>query len=164
MNRLIDLTEKERYLIRASWKQLIKKAGLTNPHMFHEEFFKLAPGAQTYFEGKDEVDFAILNRRFRLAMDFIIGNLEMLEKNHSIIQDLGKTHKELKIESQYYEPFNQALINLIGEVVDKEFSKETKNAWAKMLSYLSYAMQKADPGKADTKFQKMLQKMFGPIF
>ncbi len=158
----MNLSTRERNLIKSSWKLLKSEAGISNQLIFYEAFFKKAPDAYKYFKKKNgqEVDFKKLTRKFTYTMDFIVDKIDEIEHAQKEIMDLGSLHNKLKIDPKFYPLFNQALIELLDELLGSRSSEDLRIAWTKALSYITNQMQAALI-KESNGFQKILNKLFG---
>lgn len=158
----MNLSTHERSLIKNSWTLLKAEAGISNELVFYESFFRLAPDAQKYFKKKNggEVDYKKLTRKFSYTMDFIINNINDLEKIPNQIADLGSIHNKLKIEREYYALFTESILVLIDELLGNRSTDELKGAWKKVLEYISERMQAA-PIKEKNTLNRLLNKLFG---
>lgn len=137
-----------------------EEAGITNPLIFYEAFFKIAPEAQGFFRKNGREDFDKLGRKFSYTMDFIVGNIFRLEEVIDEIQDLGALHNKISIPHTYYPLFNRALLGLLDEVLGAKCTDEIKDAWLTALDFITEIMQGSSQ-KKENKFQQMLNKIFG---
>ncbi len=130
---------------------------IENPLFFYETFFEVAPEARKYFSHKD---FSKLGKKFDFTMDFIVSNCHQLDEIRESIEDLGRIHIKLDIESKFYSKFNDSLLQLVNRILGTSHSKEIETAWSKALDHISVVMQNA-PDKKQNKFQQLLKKLFG---
>lgn len=158
----MKLTDRERFLVKESWKILKNEAGISNELVFYGSFFKLAPDAKKYFMDKSglEPNYKMLTKKFAYTMDFIMDNIDDLEKIPKEIEDLGSLHNRLKIEHQFYPLFNESILEILNELLGDRCTKELRQAWYKTLNYITERMQLA-PIKESNAFQKLLYKLFG---
>jgi len=158
----VDFTEREKELVKNSWTLMMSEAGVSNQLLFYDTFFQTSPEAKKYFYNKNNtsIDFQKLTRKFHYTMDFIIENIGNLEKISEEIEDLGSIHKKLNIDSIYYSMFNDSIIRLLDEVLEDRCTDEIKEAWTKVLDFISSLMKNA-PEKEENKLQNLLSRLFG---
>jgi len=158
----IAISDREKALVKNSWKLMMAEAGVSNQLLFYDTFFQSSPEAKKYFHKKKHatVDFQKLSRKFHYTMDFIMENIDDLEKISQMIDELGSTHKKLEIDSMYYERFNGAIIQLLNEVLEERCTPEIELSWEKVLNHISDRMKVA-PEKKVNNLQKLLNGLFG---
>ena len=159
----IEITDREKSLVKESWKLAMDEADISNQLLFYDAFFATSPEAkEKYFHKKNgkNVDFQKLSRKFHKTMDFIAENTDDLEKVSKVIMELGMTHNKLKIDPIYYSRFNDAIIKLLDEVLENRFTNEIEQSWRKVLDHISHGMKNA-PEKKPSGFQSLLDNLFG---
>jgi len=132
------VTPEQIELVRGSFQRLADfpdRAG----EIFYQRLFERDPRARQLFWGNMQHQ----GRALFLMLDMIVKSLDIQDKIVPIIFDLGKRHAMYGVREHHYEPFEQALIDTLSDVVGDDFTKDVREAWIAALAYLADIMKEA---------------------
>ena len=139
--------------ITTSWERLSTEPNLIKT--FYGKLFEIAPQTRHYFPE----DMTKQSEKLAYTLGFVVGNLNRLEDIKEAVEELGRTHRKLKIKDEEYEYVKQALLITIDETLDGD-NKTTLDAWDIALSYVSDVMINAPEIRKPSK-RTLFQRLFG---
>lgn len=111
-------------LIRKSYAQLVRHehvAGL----VFYRRLFEIAPQLKPMFKGDIEM-------QSKKLLDMLGMLIAMLERPHGLeleLKALGARHAGYGVKDAHYAIVGQALLDMLAETLDKDFTPELRAAW-----------------------------------
>jgi len=132
------MTPEEIQLVRGSFEKLAampEKVGET----FYQRLFELDPNARQLFWGnmRDQ------GKALFLMLEMVVNSLDIQDKIVPIIFDLGKRHAMYGVRDRHYEPFEQALMETLSNIIGVAFTQDVRKAWAAAFVFLADIMKEA---------------------
>ncbi len=147
------MTSEQIDLITKSWSRVSQDPNLIQS--FYDKLFEIAPSTRHYFPA----DLTKQSEKLAYTLGFVVGNLDRLENIQDAIQNLGNTHKKLKVKEEEYGFMKEALLITIDNALSGD-NTPTIQAWDEVLTYLSVSMINAE-NPPENKKKSFLNKIFG---
>ena len=80
----------------------------------------------------------------------VVLGLDRLDSLQPAIQDLGRRHQSYGVENVHYDFVGTALLWTLEQGLGKEFTSQTRTAWAKAYDGLASAMKAAAQASTQT--------------
>ena len=139
--------------ITTSWEKLSTEPKLIET--FYGKLFEIAPQTRHYFPE----DMTKQSEKLAYTLGFVVGNLNRLEDIKEAVEELGRTHRKLKVKDEEYEYVKQALLITIDETIDGDNTNAIE-AWDIALSHIAEIMINAPEERKPTK-KTLFQRLFG---
>ncbi len=123
-------------LIMSSWEKVSQDPMLI--HSFYSKLFEIAPQTKSYFPN----DVSKQSEKLAYTLGFVVGNLNRLDVIENSIEDLGRTHKRLKIKDEEYDFVKKALLLTLDEALEGD-NHDALDAWDVALTHISNLMMNA---------------------
>lgn len=146
----MDLTPKEKELVRGTWDILSQK----RQHVACEIFlriFELEPATKQLFPFRNAVGEALIKHpmfkghatRFINAVHSTVNNLDAWEVILiPTLLALGRTHTRIPaFKLQYLETFMQAILDVWARELGRQWTPEAKAAWRKIFSLIAMKVE-----------------------
>jgi len=78
-----------------------------------------------------------------MMLDMIVKCLDIQDKIVPIVFDLGKRHAMYGVRDRNYEPFEQALMDTLSNIIGGEFTQDVRMAWSSAFAFLADIMKEA---------------------
>lgn len=137
------LTEDERAIVTACWRQVIE----TTPdpgRIFYDQLFLAAPDLRPMFRGDLDSQARKLIRMITVAVHQL-GDLDLLLP---VLCEMGKRHVGYGVKTEHYAIVGTALMATLGLALRDAFTEEARAAWMKTYDVLSETMT-AEPAAAE---------------
>ena len=132
------MTPEQIELVRTSFEKLAampEQAG----DIFYQRLFELDPRARQLFWGNMQHQ----GKALFLMLELIVKSLDIQDKIVPIIFDLGKRHAMYGVRDRDYQPFEQALIDTLSNIVGNDFTQDVREAWLAAFAFLAAIMREA---------------------
>ena len=112
------------HTIRKSFAQLARHehvAGL----VFYRRLFELAPELKPMFKGDIEL-------QAKKLLEMLGVLIAMLERPHGLeleLKAMGARHADYGVKDEHYAVVGQALLDMLGETLDGDFTPDVREAW-----------------------------------
>ena len=139
--------------ITGSWDQVSQDPDLIPK--FYEKLFEIAPQTKSYFPD----DMTKQSEKLAYTLGFVVGNLDRLEDIRESVEDLGRSHRKLKIKDEEYAFVKEALLTTIDNSLEGD-STAIIEAWDVAISYIANLMINA-PEKRQPRIRPLFKRLFG---
>lgn len=129
------MTAEQIHLLRKSFSLVEGKADIA-ALLFYQRLFELDPGLRPLF--KTDIELQAIKLMWMLG-----GALSLLERPAelaSTLGDLGARHADYGVEPAHYVTVGTALSSMLEDVLGKDFTLETRQAWVALYQIISEAM------------------------
>lgn len=107
--------------------------------LFYDRLFKIDPELRRLFKSD-------LNEQGKKLMHMIglaVRGLDRIEELVPAVQALGTRHAGYGVEDRHYETVGKALLWTLERILGRDFTAETKHAWATVYNLLAQTMKDA---------------------
>lgn len=146
------MTNSQIQAITNSWDQVSRDPNLIKT--FYGKLFEIAPQTKHYFPN----DLTKQSEKLAYTLGFVVGNLDRLEDIKESVEELGRTHRKLKIKDEEYGYVKEALLITIDEAIDGD-NTEAIEAWDTALTYIAGLMINAPEIRKPAK-RSLFQRLF----
>lgn len=129
------LTAEQKRLIRLSFQRVEPALDLV-AQLFFLKLFRLDPSLRKKFAGPVEVQARKFAAGAKLAM-ITLGHEDGLAPTLKL---LGARHRQMGIRTRHYRTMSRALVWTLERSLEKEFDRDTKDAWNALLAYFTGVM------------------------
>ncbi|MGH6735357.1 MAG: globin domain-containing protein [Methyloceanibacter sp.] len=129
------LTAEQKRLIRLSFLRVEPALDLV-AQLFFLKLFRLDPTLRKKFAGPVEVQARKFASGAKLAM-ISLGHEDGLAPTLKL---LGARHRQLGIRARHYRTMSRALVWTLERSLEKDFDRDTKDAWNTLLAYFTRIM------------------------
>lgn len=106
--------------------------------VFYRLLFERHPGLRALFKGSIEEQAAKL-----IAMlGALISMLDQRENFFTELEEMGARHAGYGVRDEHYDAVGHALLGMVAEVMDSQFTPEIRHAWAELYRTVAAAMQR----------------------
>ncbi|XP_014676644.1 PREDICTED: neuroglobin-like [Priapulus caudatus] len=149
----IELTEREKALIRRSWKLLCEDSMTMIGGEIFLKIFELNNEVKALFPFRDvtgealkhDPDFKGHASRFMQALGAAVDNLDNLRHSlEPLLSALGKTHTRYTdrgFTPAFFDEFTASILHVWRERLGRKFTPEVRAAWLAMVSFIATAMK-----------------------
>lgn len=110
--------------------------------LFYPRLFEIAPETRPMFSD----DIIGQTQKTIFAFGAVVAQIHDLEGGDSLSADLARRHVAYGVEARHYPLVGRAVISILGEVLEEEFTPRMEAAWVKAYAEISRAMVKAAYG------------------
>jgi hemoglobin-like flavoprotein len=138
------MTPAQIIMVRKSWKQLTPVFE-TAAVLFYSKLLYLDPEIEQLFKSDIE------QQGFKLMkmIAIMVEQLECFETVVPVLKTLGRRYAEQGVRTEHYQAMGYAFLWMLQQILDKEFTPELKQAWAKTYVLLARTMLDAVPEPAE---------------
>jgi hemoglobin-like flavoprotein len=129
------LSAEQKRLIRVSFLKIEPALDLV-AQLFFLKLFRLDPSLRKKFDGPIEVQAKKFAAGAKLGM-ISIGHEDGLAPTLKL---LGARHRLMGIRTRHYRTMSRALVWTLERSLDKQFDRDTKDAWNTLLAYFTTVM------------------------
>ena len=104
--------------------------------MFYDRFFAVAPDARRLFS----TDMAVQREKVIDMLAMAVRSLDDPDALENELSDLGDRHIEYRVDTQYYQTMNQAIIGALQDCLGERLTPEMVVAWEKALQFMTDRM------------------------
>lgn len=131
------LTPEQKRLIRLSFLRVEPALDLV-AQLFFLKLFRLDPTLRKKFAGPIEVQA----RKFAAGAKLAVISLGHEDGLAPTLKLLGARHRQLGIRTRHYRTMSRALVWTLEQSLEKNFDRDTKDAWNTLLAYFTKVMSK----------------------
>ena len=131
------MTPDQVYLIRKSFAELSRHDHVA-ALVFYRRLFEIDPSLRQLFT-------ADIEEQSRKLLDMLAALIAMLERPVGLDMELramGARHRDYGVKDEHYATVGQALVDMLGEVLDKRFTPEVRTAWVALYGAVEALMKK----------------------
>jgi len=125
-------------LIRDSWQKVIPVRAKA-AELFYARLFELDPGVKSLFKGR--LDFQ--GDKLMTTLNVVVNSLDNLAEVEAMLQAMGKRHIIYGVEAAHYETVGAALLWVLGQSLDEDFTAEVEEAWVIAYDVIATTMKEA---------------------
>jgi hemoglobin-like flavoprotein len=103
---------------------------------FYDRLFTLDPSLKPLFKG----DMKSQGQKLMQAIGTVVAALDRLETVLPVVQDMARRHVGYGVQDSHYATVGGALLDTLASAFGKDFTPETRDAWATAYGTLSGAM------------------------
>ena len=122
-------------LVRASFA-LIRQAPEPIILLFYGRLFELDPTLRNLFK----IDMRVQARKLIDTLTTVVDSAEDLEKITPMLHALGRRHVTYGVQPQYYDLLKSALLWAMGQALQEDFDRDTRQAWSNLLNAVTAEM------------------------
>lgn len=140
------MTAHQVYLIRKSFAELARHDHVA-ALVFYRRLFEIDPGLRPLFTGSIE-------EQARKLMDMLGVLISMLERPVGLDMELramGARHAGYGVQDEHYTTVGGALLDMLSETLEKNFTPEMRAAWTALYSAVATTM-KTGAKESETAF------------
>ncbi len=135
----ITLTPAQKRLIRESFLKLETALDLVG-QLFYLKLFRLDPAMRDRFGSDPKTQ----GRKFMAAVKLAIISLKHNDGLAPTLKLLGVRHRQLGVKVRHYRTMARAWTWTLERSLEKSFTRETKDAWTKLLAEITHIMSGSD--------------------
>jgi len=130
------MTPQQKYYIRKSFGQL-ESRGNVPALVFYRRLFEIDPALRPLFRTDIEVQAAKLLD----MLGVLISHLERSTLLEAELRIMGQRHAGYGVQSGHYSTVGQALLDMLEETLQKDFTPAVREAWITLYGAVSSTMQ-----------------------
>lgn len=114
----------------------VEELELEPSRIFYEELFAAAPHLRHLFS----TDMSKQYRMFIMAVAYCVGSLQQPQEIRERLEHLAIRHVGYGALPEHYAVVRQALLRMLGKVLEEDFTPEVEAAWSEAYALLSGVM------------------------
>ena len=147
------MTPEQVYLIRKSFAELSRHDHVA-ALVFYRRLFEMDPALRPLFTGNIE-------EQSRKLLDMLGVLIAMLERPVGLDMELramGARHLGYGVKDEHYATVGQALLDMLSEVLDKQFTPDVRAAWVALYTAVQTLMMKGAAEEAALKLRAVTSR------
>ncbi len=105
--------------------------------IFYRNLFTLDPSLRSLFHTTIELQ----GRKFMDSLEYTVASLENPQTLIPELEAMGRRHVTYGTKPGHYATVVKALLQTLGECLEKEFTPEVETAWQRALEFVAETMQ-----------------------
>jgi nitric oxide dioxygenase len=130
-------------LLRHSFNRIASQSGIA-AMIFYRNLFTLDPSLRSLFHTSIELQ----GRKFMDSLEYTVASLENPQALIPALEAMGRRHVTYGTEPGHYATIVKALLQTLGEYLEREFTPAVEAAWRLALEFVAETMQR---GAADVQ-------------
>ena len=118
------MTPAQVHLVRRSF-QLLEGKSTIAALVFYRRLFEIDPGVRPLFKS----DIEAQAKKLMDMMESLLGLLNRPERLTEELHDMGARHAGYGVQEHHYASVGEALLDMLAEVFDEEFTPQLREAW-----------------------------------
>ncbi len=106
--------------------------------IFYRNLFTLDPSLRSLFHTTIELQ----GRKFMDSLEYTVASLENPRALIPVLEAMGRRHVSYGTKSGHYATVVKALLQTLGECLEKEFTPAVEAAWRLALEFVAETMQR----------------------
>lgn len=131
------MTPRHIQLLRESFARIEPQADIA-ALAFYRRLFTLAPELRPMFTTSIELQ----GRKLMESLRYTVATLENPAALVPMLEGMGRRHLAYGTKDEHYAVVTRALLEMLAEVLDKQFTPETAAAWQEALEFVCATMQR----------------------
>lgn len=131
------MTTEQVQLLRDSFARVEPQAEIA-ALVFYRHLFTLAPELRALFNTSIELQ----GRKLMESLRYTIATLEKPAELVPVLEGMGRRHVTYGTKNEHYALVQQALLQMLSEVLGRNYTAATAAAWREALEFVSAAMQR----------------------
>eukprot|EP01125_Pyxidicula_operculata_P003415 TRINITY_DN1418_c0_g1_i2.p1 TRINITY_DN1418_c0_g1~~TRINITY_DN1418_c0_g1_i2.p1 ORF type:complete len:579 (-),score=119.61 TRINITY_DN1418_c0_g1_i2:706-2442(-) len=140
----LKITERQKELLRQSWKKLFELSSMDGINKFiknfYPTFFKLNPEGQRLFEGETSER---QGRALTNILNWVMGNLDNMSSLATVLAQMGGRHQIYGVEEHEYKAFAKATSETFKLCLGDNVDDDALKAWETCILGISELMIEA---------------------
>jgi hemoglobin-like flavoprotein len=124
-------------LLRRSFDRIAPQSGIA-AMIFYRNLFTLDPSLRSLFHTTIELQ----GRKFMDSLEYAVASLENPQAVISALEAMGRRHVTYGTKPGHYATVVKALLQTLGECLEKEFTPAVEAAWRRALEFVAETMQR----------------------
>src|SRR3974390_1989998 len=124
-------------LLRHSFNRIAPQSGIA-AMIFYRNLFTLDPSLRPLFHTTIELQ----GRKFMDSLQYTVASLENPQAVIPALEAMGRRHVSYGTQPGHYVTLVKALLQTLGECLEKEFTPEVEAAWRLALEFVAEPMQR----------------------
>ena len=130
------MTSDQIYLLRRSFSRVEQQSHVA-ALVFYRRLFELDPRVRPLFKGNIEEQARKVIEMLGLALSLS----ERPEGLQAELHELGARHAGYGVRDEHYETVGRAMLDMLSEVLAKEFTPATREAWTQFYGLMATRMK-----------------------
>lgn len=131
------MTAEQIFRLRKSFSLVQRQADVAAFYFYHQ-LFELDPSLRPLFQTDVELQALKLNSALEDALDLLERPIELA----TTLRELAERHAEYGVKPGQYATVGTAMVSMLEDILGKEFTLETRQAWIAFYHLISGAMLK----------------------
>lgn len=131
------MTTEQVQLLRDSFARVEPQADIA-ALVFYRHLFTLAPDLRALFNTSIELQ----GRKLMESLRYTIATLEKPAELVPVLEGMGRRHVTYGTKNEHYALVQQAMLQMLSEVLGPRYTPATAAAWREALAFVSAAMQR----------------------
>lgn len=123
-------------LVQGSFEHVVPIKGEA-ARLFYDLLFQLDPSAEPLFGG---VDMSQQGKKLMEVLGTAVQALDRFEELKPVLHDLGKRHAAYGVELRHFDSVEQALLEMLNQLLGRDFTLDVRQAWTQVLGQVSSEM------------------------
>lgn len=132
------MTPQQIRIVQRTWLKVLPVKGAA-ARLFYRRLFEIDPSLRRLFPD----DLAAQGEKLMQIMDAAVNGIDRLDRIYPAIQALGRRHVAYGVENHHYGAVGAALLWMLEQVLDREFTQEVEDAWTNVYGVLAKSMREA---------------------
>ena len=124
-------------LLRRSFNRIAPQSGIA-AMIFYRNVFTLDPSLRSLFQ----TTIGLQGRKFMDSLEYTVASLENPQALIPALEAMGRRHVTYGTKPGHYATVVKALLQTLGECLEKEFTPEVETAWRRALEFVAETMQR----------------------
>ena len=124
-------------LLRHSFNRIAPQSGIA-AMIFYRNLFTLDPSLRSLFHTTIELQ----GRKFMDSLEYTVASLENPQALIPALEAMGRRHVTYGTKPEHYATMAKALLQTLGECLEKEFTPAVEVAWRLALEFVAETMQR----------------------
>lgn len=124
------------FIVQSTFERLVDRAD-DFARAFYEQLFEIAPQVEPLFE---DIDMATQRHMLMSMLTTTIRGIDRMDGVISALQELGRRHVAVGVQTVHYKYVGQALLWAIERFLGPEFTPEVQLAWMEIYATLAKTM------------------------
>jgi hemoglobin-like flavoprotein len=124
-------------LLRRSFSRIEPQSSIA-AMIFYRNLFTLDPSLRSLFHTTIELQ----GRKFMDSLEYTVASLENPQALIPVLEAMGRRHVTYGTKPEHYATMTKALLQTLGECLEKEFTPEVETAWRRALDFVAETMQR----------------------
>jgi hemoglobin-like flavoprotein len=117
--------------------------------IFYARLFEMSPELRPMFTD----DIIIQTEKAIFAFGAVVGQIQDLDNTRGLTYDLAVRHVSYGVKAEHYPLVGRAVLSVLAEVLEEEFTPAMEAAWRQAYAAISAAMIKAAYGPRKPEYE-----------
>ncbi len=131
----MGLSSEERELVQLGFRKVAENSQEAADR-FYAHLFEIAPQTRELFLN----DMELQGAQFISKLGIIVAELQNFEGLLPVLEDLALRHVEYGVRPEHYPPLGEALLRMLAEILEDDYTPAVRAAWLKAYGDISEVM------------------------